>query len=131
MFNVTKGTLENSGIEVIVDSVNNTLWLNEKNIQEKLGHKSLPVITNKYDKIYKKSRYELVDKPIKQPNRKCVHIDLALKIIMGCRTDKSCCLKKNLGLKLYDVIKIKEQTIINSIKETFEGENMQTQYSIY
>ena len=51
MFNITKGTLENSGIEVIVDSVNNTLWLNEKNIQEKLGHKSLPVITNKYDKI--------------------------------------------------------------------------------
>ena len=50
---------------------------------------------------------------------------------MGCRTDKSCCLKKNLGFKLYDVIKIKEQTIINSIKETFEGENMQTQYSIY
>ena len=94
MFNITKGTLENSEIEVIVDSVNNTLWLNEKNIQEKLGHKSLPVITNKYDKIYKKSRYELVDEPIKQPNRKLLHIDLALKIIMDCRRDKSCSLKK-------------------------------------
>ena len=38
MFNITKETLENNGIEVIVDSFN-ALWLNEKNIEEKLGHK--------------------------------------------------------------------------------------------
>ena len=75
MFNITKETLENNGIEVIVDSVN-ALWLNEKNIEKKLGHRNLPVITNKYDKIYKKSRYELVNKPIKQANRKFVHINL-------------------------------------------------------
>ena len=56
MINITKKTLENNGIEVIVDSVN-TLWLNEKNIEEKLGHKNLPVATSKYDKIYKKRRY--------------------------------------------------------------------------
>ena len=66
---ITKETLENNGIEVIADSVN-TLWLNEKNIEEKLGHKNLPVVTNKYNKIYKKRRYELVDKPIKQSNRR-------------------------------------------------------------
>ena len=68
MVNITKKALENNNIEVIVDSVN-TLWLNEKNINEKLGHKHLPAITNKWDKIYKKRRYELVDKPIKQSNR--------------------------------------------------------------
>ena len=56
MFNITKETLENNGIEVIVDSVN-ALWLNEKNIEEKLGHKNLPVVTNKCNKIYKKCRY--------------------------------------------------------------------------
>ena len=122
MFNITKETLKNNGIEVIVDSVN-ALWLNEKNIEEKLGHKNLPVISNKYDKIYKKRRCELVNKPIKQSDRRFLHIDLALKIIMDCRTDKSCSLKKNLGFKLYDVINTKEQTIINSIKDTFEGEN--------
>ena len=61
---IAKETLENNGIEVIVDSVN-TLQLNEKNIEEKLGHKNLPVISNKYDKIYKKRRCELVNKPIK------------------------------------------------------------------
>ena len=75
MFNITKETLENNGIEVIVDSVN-ALWLNEKNIEKKLCHRNLPVITNKYNKIYKKSRYELVNKPIKQPNRKFLHINL-------------------------------------------------------
>ena len=64
MFNISKETLENSGIEVIVDSFN-ALWLNEKNIEEKLRHKNLPAISNKYNKIYKKCRYELVSKPIK------------------------------------------------------------------
>ena len=55
MVNITKETLENNDIEVIVDSVN-ALWLNEKNIEEKLGHKNLPVVINKYDKIYIKKQ---------------------------------------------------------------------------
>ena len=129
MINITKETLENNGIEVIVDGVN-TLWLNEKNIEEKLGHKNLPVVTNKYEKIYKKRRYELVDKPIKQSNRRFLDNDLALKIIMDCRTDKSSSLKKKLGFELRDLINTKEQTIINLIKYIFEGENIQTQHSV-
>ena len=94
MFNVTKETLENNDTEVIVDSVN-ALWLNERNIEEKLCHKNLPAISNKYDKIYKKRRCGLVNKPIKQSDRRFLHINLALKIIMDSRTDKSCSLKKN------------------------------------
>ena len=90
---IKKETWENNGIEVIVDSAN-TLWLNEKHIEEQLGHRNLQVITKKYHKIYKKNRYKLVDKPIKQPNRKFLRVDLALKIIMDCRTDKSCSFKK-------------------------------------
>ena len=49
---------------------------------------------------------------------------------MDCRTDKSCSLKKKKRFKLHDVMNTKEQAIINSIKDTFEGENMQTQYSV-
>ena len=51
MFNITKETLGNNGIEVIVDSVN-ALWLNEKNIEEKLGHKlwNYQTIMKKYTK---------------------------------------------------------------------------------
>ena len=46
MINITKKTFENNYIEVIVDDSVNTLWLNEKNIEKKLDHKSLPVVTN-------------------------------------------------------------------------------------
>ena len=91
---IIKETWEDNGTEVIVDSVN-TLWLNEKNIEEKSGHKNLPVISNKYNKIYKRRRCELVNKPIKQSNRRFLHTGLALKIIMDCRADKSFSLKKN------------------------------------
>ena len=49
-----------------------------KKYRKKLGHKNLPLATNKYNKIYKKSRYELVIKPIKQWNRNVLHINLAL-----------------------------------------------------
>ena len=49
---------------------------------------------------------------------------------MDCRTDESCNLKRNLGFRLHDVINTKEQTVINSIKDAFEGENMQTQYTV-
>ena len=129
MIDITKETLENNDIEVIVDGFN-TLWLNEKYVEEQLGHKNLPEITNKYNKIYKKHRYELVDEPIKQPNRRFLRIDLALKIIMDCRTDESCSLKRNLGFNLHDVINTKEQTVLRSIKDAFEGEDMQTEYTV-
>ena len=38
--------------------------------------------------------------------------------------------QRNLGFKLHDVIKIKEQTVLELIKNAFEGEDMQTQDSI-
>ena len=99
-------TYENNNMEVIVDVIG-TLWLNEKDIREKLGHKNLPVITKKYHPVYKKHRYELVDKPNKQPNRTFLRRDLVLKIIMDRRTDESCNLNKNLGFRLHDVINTK------------------------
>ena len=55
MVNITKETYGNNGIEVITDK-NGKLWLNERHIQEQLGLKNLPALTNKYDKEYKKQR---------------------------------------------------------------------------
>ena len=89
-----------------------------------LGHKNLPAITNKYDQVYKKHRYELVDKQIKQPSRRFLRSNLALKVIVDCGTNESCNLQRNLGFRLHDVINTKEQTVINSI------EDMQTQFSV-
>ena len=59
-----------------------------------------------------------------------MHVDLALKTITNCRTDESWNLKRNLGFNLHDVINTKEQTVINLIKDAFEGENMHTQYVV-
>ena len=48
---------------------------------------------------------------------------------MDRTTNVSCNLKRNLGFKLHDVINTKEQSVLKSIKDTFEGEDMQTQNS--
>ena len=48
---------------------------------------------------------------------------------MDRTTNESCNLKRNLGFKLHDVINTKEQSVLKSIKDTFEGEDMQTQNS--
>ena len=45
---ITKETYEDNGIEVITDKIGE-LWLNERHIQEQLGLKHLPALTNKYD----------------------------------------------------------------------------------
>ena len=55
MVNITKETYESNGIEVIKDKLGE-LWLNERHVQQQLGYKNLPPLTNKYDKEYKKSR---------------------------------------------------------------------------
>ena len=49
---------------------------------------------------------------------------------MDCREDGSCNLKRNLGFALHNVINTKEQTVINSVKNAFEVEVMQTQYTV-
>ena len=56
--------------------------------------------------------------------------DLALKLMMDCRTDESFNLKKDLGFRLHNVINTKEQTVLKSITDSFEGEDLQTQYSV-
>ena len=105
------------------------LWLNETHVQKQLGLKNLPALTNKYDKEYEKQRFEL-NESTNQPNRRFIRVDLALKVKMDCRTDESCKIKKRLRFTLHDVINTKEQTVISAIKDAFEGENMQTQYSV-
>ena len=91
----------------------------------------MQVVGSKYSEEYRKCRYELIDEPRKQSHRRFIHNDLALKIVMNCKANESCNLKINLGFKLHDVINTKEQTIINSIKDAFEGEVMQTQYTVF
>ena len=53
MVDISKKTFKSSDIEVIVNGIG-MLWLNEKHVEEKLGHQNLPVITNNMTQ-YKKS----------------------------------------------------------------------------
>ena len=46
----------------------NCAWI-KKNIEEDLDHKNLWVTTEKVPSDYRKHRYELVDKPKKQPKK--------------------------------------------------------------
>ena len=48
---------------------------------------------------------------------------------MDCRIDESCNLKRNLWFRLHDVIDTKEQEVLKLVKDAFEREDMQTQYS--
>ena len=45
---------------------------------------------------------------------------------MHCRAPDSCKFKRRLGFTLHNVIKCKEQTVLELIKDAFEGENMKT-----
>ena len=51
----------------------------------------------------------------------------SVKSKMGRRTDESSNLKRKLGFNLHDVINIKEEAVLKSIKDAFEGEGIQTQ----
>ena len=51
---------------------------------------------------------------------------------MHCRvaTPKSIEFRSKLGFNQYDITLTKEQSVLKSVMDAFEGENMQTQYSV-
>ena len=55
-----------NGVEVIV--FNGIKWMNEKNIEEELGHANLAAITSRHPLKYKQHRSELLNEPETQPN---------------------------------------------------------------
>ena len=55
-----------------------------------------------------------------------------IPIIMHCRITslKSIEFKNRLGFNQHDITLTKEQSVLKSVMDAFEGENMQTQYSV-
>ena len=49
---------------------------------------------------------------------------------MNCRIDESCKFKRKLTFRPFHVINTKQQTITRSIKDAFEGENMQSEHYV-
>ena len=83
---ITENTWKNNGIEVII--VNNIKWLNEKHLENNLGHSNLSTLTLKYVDCFKKQRCELIDTKY-QPCRRFIREDLAIQLIMDTRTIQS------------------------------------------
>ena len=95
----------------------------DKEIKERLKANNL---TNK--KIKKHERYgsELID----GERFVLAHEGIIIPVIIHCRTPESCKIKRSLGIKLHNMNNCKEQTVLESIKDVFDGENKQTRYSV-
>ena len=57
---------------------------------------------------------------------------IIVPIIMHCRvaTPKSIEFRSKLGFNQYDITLTKEQSVLKSVLDAFEGENMETKYSV-
>ena len=126
MVDISRKTYERNGMETIVDN-DGLLRLNEKHKEEGLNHKNLREITAKYNSNH---RYELIEGPKKQVNRVSIDKELAIKVIMDCRTILTHKFRTRLEFKKYNVILTKERSVLMKILSSFQGENMQTQYNV-
>ena len=100
--------------------------VNEKIIKERLGLKNLRQATLKYLSDHKNYRYN----KLKKTNRIFIGKKLAIKVIKDCKATALHKFGARLGFKQYDITLNKEQTILTKMKSSFEGDDMQTQYSL-
>ena len=128
---IPKETWKKCGTEVINDIDTNSIyfWLNEKHIETGMGHSNLAVVTNRYDQKYK-CRFDIVDEPKYQPFRRFICNDLAEKLVKTLMADKIDAFRRSLGFNVIDAFNAKPRTLTKPIKEVFEGEDKQSEYSI-
>ena len=134
-------------------------WVKMLNVQNKLGIKNISNLARKniqgifetknptkkkQIKKYKRSQKEISKKPTDDTKTKYARNDLMENIIKNCRGLKKCNdginrmgkeeQRKNfrtlLGFRKHDIMLTKEQSVLKSVIDAFEGENMQTQYSV-
>ena len=129
---ISKMVREGTGVEGIddIDVNSRYFWLNEKHIETKIGYSNLLVNTNKFDPTYKKCRLELVDEPECHPCRRFRHNDLAEKLVKALKTDQTDAFRRSLGFNVVDTFSFKQQSITETIKEIFQGEDIQTEYKV-
>ena len=128
MLDISRKTSERNGIEIVDND--GILWWNEKHIEEELDHQKFQEITTKYHSDHRKHRYELVTEPKKEYSMIFIDEKLAIKVIMDCRTTSAYKFRTRLGFKWYNIILIKEQSVLTEIMSLFEGENNQMQCNV-
>ena len=95
--------------------------------EEGLDKKYFREMTTQYHSGHIKHRYELVEKPKKQCNVIFMDEKVAIKVIMDCRTTSAHKFRRRLGIKHYDVILTKEQSMLTkliSLKEKICRHNL-------
>ena len=135
MFKVTAETFAKNYVCTIkVNKTDNksVLWTKMIDVQKKVndlvdkeikGKFKTNYLTDEQIKKYKIHGSELID----GEKFMYAHEGVIIPVIMHCRTPESCKFKRNLGFKLHDVINFKDKTVLESIKDALEGENIQTQ----
>ena len=116
------------------------LWIRIKDLGEKLDAKNVFDLVDKEIKGKFKDSY-----PTKQQIKKYKrhgsefakdvkfvypHENVVTPIIMGNISPKGIEFRSRLGFNQYDITLKKESSVLKSIMDAFEGENMQTQYSV-
>ena len=86
--------------------------------------------TVKYSSGYRKHKYELADETEKQPNRIFINQELETIEIVNCRATEAHKFRIRLRSKQHDVILTKERSVLTKIKDSSEGENMETKCSV-
>ena len=105
---ISKIAWKNSGVEVIDD-----IYVNRKN-----------------DLMYKKRRFKLVDEPKYHPFRRFIRNDLTEKIVKALRKNKINAFRRSAGFNVTDTFNSKQQSIAETIKQIFDGEDIQTEYKV-
>ena len=115
------------------------LWVRIKDLNEKLD------IKNIFDFVGKEIKGKFKDRPTKEQIKiykkygsefieGVKHIyareDVVTPVIMGARSPKAIKFRAKLGFTQYDITLKKESSVLESIMDTFEEENMETQYSV-
>ena len=137
---ISKKTFSKCCIHNIADR-EKKLWLRIKDIGEKLDVTNIFGLVNKAIKGKFESNYP-TEQQIREYKRHgselirdekfmYTHECIIIPVIMHCRvsTPKSIEFRSKLGFNQYDITLTKEQSVLKSVMNTFEGENMQTQYS--
>ena len=83
---INSDTWQKNGVEVII--VDDIKWLNETNIDKQLKQLNFKYTSRQYSSKLRKERQELQE-CVKQPRRKFLREDLAVQLIMDCRTASS------------------------------------------
>ena len=95
-----------------------------KIVEEWLDHNNLQEITIRYHLHHRKHRYEIAAEPRKQCNGIFIDAELAIRVIMDCRTTLAYKFRTRLGFKQCNVILTKEQSVLTRIMNSFKEENM-------